>query len=142
MDRNQELEEVVPNDSDPLLGRENKEAESSSSVELSAPQPATVTPLEIEDEENDASSAACCRICLESESEIGDDDLTCYCYLSAVFLCRLNHVFRFWGCFLPGPNFLSDCSNKEMKYDHTFWVLSHFVWLSKNSPIYCIFLCV
>lgn len=97
MDRNQELEEVVPNDSDPLLGRENKEAESSSSVELSAPQPATVTPLEIEDEETDGSSAACCRICLESESEIGDDFV---CYLSAVFLCWLNHSFRFGDAFV------------------------------------------
>nr|CAB3482840.1 unnamed protein product [Digitaria exilis] len=85
MDWNQEMEEVVPNDSDPLLGRENKEAESSS-AELSAPQPATVTPLEIEDEETDSSSAACCRICLESESEIGDD-LVPLCYLSAVLLC-------------------------------------------------------
>jgi hypothetical protein len=91
MDRNQELAEVVPNDLDPLLGREDKEAESSS-VELSAPQPATVTPLEIEDEETDGSSAACCRICLEAESEIGDCRVCC---LSTVSLCQLNHSFRF-----------------------------------------------
>lgn len=94
MDRNQELEEVVPNDSDPLLGRENKEAESS--AELCAPQPATVTPLEIEDEETDGSSAACCRICLEAESEIGDDPIH---YLSAVSLCRLNHFIWIRECF-------------------------------------------
>ncbi|KAK8451035.1 hypothetical protein SEVIR_6G097300v4 [Setaria viridis] len=94
MDRNQELEEVVPNDSDPLLGRENKEAESSSSVELSAPQPATVTPLEIEDEETDGSSAACCRICLESESEIGDELISpCMCKGTQQFVHRscLDH---------------------------------------------------
>jgi hypothetical protein len=71
MDRNRELEEVTPNDSDPLLGRENQEAEPS--VQLLPPKPATAIPLEIEDEEADGSSAACCRICLEAESEIGDD---------------------------------------------------------------------
>jgi len=90
---NQELEEVVPNDSDPLLGRENKEAESSS-VELSAPQPATVTPLEIEDEETDGSSAACCRICLEAESEIGDELISpCMCKGTQQFVHRscLDH---------------------------------------------------
>lgn len=93
MDTNQELEEVVPNDSDPLLGRENKEAESSS-VELSAPQPATVTPLEIEDEETDGSSAACCRICLEAESEIGDELISpCMCKGTQQFVHRscLDH---------------------------------------------------
>ncbi|OEL26370.1 hypothetical protein BAE44_0012614 [Dichanthelium oligosanthes] len=92
MDRNQELEEVVPNDSDPLLGRENKEAESS--AELSAPQPATVTPLEIEDEETDGSSAACCRICLEAESEIGDELISpCMCKGTQQFVHRscLDH---------------------------------------------------
>jgi hypothetical protein len=71
MDRNRELEEVTPNDSDPLIGRENQEAEPS--VQLLPPKPATAIPLEIEDEEADGSSAACCRICLEAESEIGDD---------------------------------------------------------------------
>ncbi|KAG2583612.1 probable E3 ubiquitin ligase SUD1 [Panicum virgatum] len=93
MDMNQELEEVVPNDSDPLLGRENKEAESSS-VELSALQPATVTPLEIEDEETDGSSAACCRICLETESEIGDELISpCMCKGTQQFVHRscLDH---------------------------------------------------
>ncbi|KAG2578467.1 hypothetical protein PVAP13_6NG213215 [Panicum virgatum] len=93
MDTNQELEEVVPNDSDPLLGREGKEAESSS-VELSAPQPATVTPLEIEDEETDGSSAACCRICLEAESEIGDELISpCMCKGTQQFVHRscLDH---------------------------------------------------
>ncbi|CAO2168924.1 unnamed protein product [Urochloa humidicola] len=93
MDRNQELEEVVPNDSDPLLGRENREAESSS-VELSAPQPATVTPQEIEDEETDGSSAACCRICLEAESEIGDELISpCMCKGTQQFVHRscLDH---------------------------------------------------
>ncbi|CAO2206607.1 unnamed protein product [Urochloa humidicola] len=93
MDRNQELEEVVPNDSDPLLGRENKDAESSS-VELSAPQPATVTPQEIEDEETDGSSAACCRICLEAESEIGDELISpCMCKGTQQFVHRscLDH---------------------------------------------------
>ncbi|CAO2188010.1 unnamed protein product [Urochloa humidicola] len=93
MDMNQELEEVVPNDSDPLLGRENKEAESSS-VELSAPQPATVTPQETEDEETDGSSAACCRICLESESEIGDELISpCMCKGTQQFVHRscLDH---------------------------------------------------
>ncbi|CAL5006604.1 unnamed protein product [Urochloa decumbens] len=93
MDRNQEMEEVVPNDSDPLLGRENKEVESSS-VELSAPQPATVTPQEIEDEEIDGSSAACCRICLEAESEIGDELISpCMCKGTQQFVHRscLDH---------------------------------------------------
>lgn len=93
MDTNQELEEVVPNDSDPLLGREGKEAESSS-VELSAPQPATVTPLEIEDEETNGSSAACCRICLEAESEIGDELISpCMCKGTQQFVHRscLDH---------------------------------------------------
>ncbi|CAL5012100.1 unnamed protein product [Urochloa decumbens] len=93
MDRNQEMEEVVPNDSDPLLGRENKEVESSS-VELSAPLPATVTPQEIEDEETDGSSAACCRICLEAESEIGDELISpCMCKGTQQFVHRscLDH---------------------------------------------------
>lgn len=35
------------------------------------PSPATVGSPEITDEEIDAASAACCRICLESESEPG-----------------------------------------------------------------------
>ncbi|RLM61148.1 putative E3 ubiquitin ligase SUD1 [Panicum miliaceum] len=93
MDRNQELAEVFPNDSDPLLGREDKETESSS-VALSAPQPATVTPLEIEDEETDGSSAACCRICLEAESEIGDELISpCMCKGTQQFVHRscLDH---------------------------------------------------
>ncbi|XP_066328136.1 uncharacterized protein [Miscanthus floridulus] len=92
MDRNQELEEVVPNDSDPLLGRENSESESS--VELSPPQPATVRPPEIEDEETDGSSAACCRICLEAESEIGDELISpCMCKGTQQFVHRscLDH---------------------------------------------------
>lgn len=95
MDRNNELEEVVPNDSDPLIGRENRESESS--VELSPPQPATVNLLEIEDEETDGSSAACCRICLEAESEIGDGpyDATSVHFL----LCQLVHFILIQKCF-------------------------------------------
>ncbi|WVZ93154.1 hypothetical protein U9M48_039160 [Paspalum notatum var. saurae] len=88
MDANQVLEEVAPNDSDPLLGRDNREAE------LSPPQPATVSPLEIEDEETDGSSAACCRICLEAESEIGDELISpCMCKGTQQFVHRscLDH---------------------------------------------------
>lgn len=68
MDRNEE--EMVMNDSDPLLKRENEEAESSS--QLTPPKPATLSALEIEDEETDGSSAGCCRICLETDSELGE----------------------------------------------------------------------
>lgn len=68
MDRNEE--EMVTNDSDPLLKRENEEAESSS--QLTPPKPATLSALEIEDEETDGSSAGCCRICLETDSELGE----------------------------------------------------------------------
>lgn len=92
MDRNNELEEVVPNDSDPLIGRDNRESESS--VEMSPPQPATVNLLEIEDEETDGSSAACCRICLEAESEIGDELISpCMCKGTQQFVHRscLDH---------------------------------------------------
>ncbi|KAK3123321.1 hypothetical protein QOZ80_8AG0628590 [Eleusine coracana subsp. coracana] len=92
MDRNQELEEVTLNDSDPLLGRENQEAERS--AQLLPPRPATVTPLEIEDEEADGSSAACCRICLEAESEIGDELISpCMCKGTQQFVHRscLDH---------------------------------------------------
>ncbi|KAK3121609.1 hypothetical protein QOZ80_8BG0657150 [Eleusine coracana subsp. coracana] len=92
MDRNQELEEVILNDSDPLLGRENQEAERS--AQLSPPRPATVTLLEIEDEEADGSSAACCRICLEAESEIGDELISpCMCKGTQQFVHRscLDH---------------------------------------------------
>ena len=38
----------------------------------SEPSPATVGSPEITDEEIDAATAACCRICLESESEPGE----------------------------------------------------------------------
>ncbi|KAL6901013.1 hypothetical protein ACP4OV_005689 [Aristida adscensionis] len=88
MDRDQEQEEMTHNDSDPLLGRrrnegeeeEEEEEEEKQSVQLLPPQPATVSPMEIEDEETDASSAACCRICLETESEIGDELISpCMC---------------------------------------------------------------
>jgi hypothetical protein len=92
MDRNQELEEVTSNDSDPLLGRENQEA--GPSAQLLPPKPATVTPLEIEDEEADGSSAACCRICLEAESEIGDELISpCMCKGTQQFVHRscLDH---------------------------------------------------
>ncbi|KAL6660937.1 hypothetical protein ACP70R_000321 [Stipagrostis hirtigluma subsp. patula] len=92
MDRNQELEEVSINDSDPLLGRRNEEEESP--PQLSPPQPATVSPLEIEDEETEASSAACCRICLETESEIGDELISpCMCKGTQQFVHRscLDH---------------------------------------------------
>jgi hypothetical protein len=68
MDRGEE--ETIPSDSDPLLERKD---EADTIPQLSPPQPATVSTLEIEDEETDGSSAACCRICLEAESDIGDD---------------------------------------------------------------------
>jgi hypothetical protein len=63
-------EETIPSDSDPLLERKD---EAELIPQLLPPQPATVSTLEIEDEETDGSSAACCRICLEVDSEIGDD---------------------------------------------------------------------
>jgi len=53
-----------------------------------------VTPLEIEDEETDGSSAACCRICLEAESEIGDELISpCMCKGTQQFVHRscLDH---------------------------------------------------
>ena len=68
MDRGEE--DTIPSDSDPLLERKD---EAAPITQLSPPQPATVSTLEIEDEEADGSSAGCCRICLEAESEIGDD---------------------------------------------------------------------
>jgi len=99
MVRNQELEEVVPNDLDPLLGRENRESQSS--VELSPPQPATVRPPEIEDEETDGSSAACCRICLEAESEIGDgpNELP-----QCIFVMPVSSLYFKSGMLLSGVN--------------------------------------
>ncbi|CAM0883729.1 unnamed protein product [Alopecurus aequalis] len=70
-------EETIPTDSDPLL--EGKD-EADPIPRLSPPQPATVSTLEIDDEEADGSSAACCRICLEAESEIGDELISpCLC---------------------------------------------------------------
>uniref|UniRef100_A0A0E0LUI2 RING-CH-type domain-containing protein n=1 Tax=Oryza punctata TaxID=4537 RepID=A0A0E0LUI2_ORYPU len=90
MDRNEE--EMVPNDSDPLLKRENDEAESS--LELTPPKPATVSTLEIEDEETDGSSAGCCRICLETDSELGDELISpCMCKGTQQFVHRscLDH---------------------------------------------------
>ncbi|KAL5230498.1 hypothetical protein ABZP36_029274 [Zizania latifolia] len=71
-------EETIPNDSDPLLQRENKEGESS--LQLTPPKTATVSTLEIEDVETEGSSAGCCRICLETESEIGNELISpCMC---------------------------------------------------------------
>jgi len=137
MDTNQELEEVVPNDSDPLLGREGKEAESSS-VELSAPQPATVTPLEIEDEETNGSSAACCRICLEAESEIGDGLVCC---LSSVFLCRLNYSFQF-GNGLSVAKFLPIGSNKKKRIMITPLGFLLTLYCSPKTVLYTAFSCV
>lgn len=99
-------EETIPNDSDPLLERKNEGAEPSS--QLSPPLPATVSALEIEDEETDASSAACCRICLEAESEIGDVPM---CW--RVQFCCVNWIalFQFfWECFCLWQIWFSDCS--------------------------------
>ncbi|EEE68614.1 hypothetical protein OsJ_27153 [Oryza sativa Japonica Group] len=90
MDRNEE--EMVTNDSDPLLKRENEEAESSS--QLTPPKPATLSALEIEDEETDGSSAGCCRICLETDSELGDELISpCMCKGTQQFVHRscLDH---------------------------------------------------
>uniref|UniRef100_A0A0D9X7G2 RING-CH-type domain-containing protein n=1 Tax=Leersia perrieri TaxID=77586 RepID=A0A0D9X7G2_9ORYZ len=90
MDRNEE--EMVPTDSDPLLKRENEEAESS--LELTPPKPATVSTVEIEDEEIDGSSAGCCRICLETDSELGDELISpCMCKGTQQFVHRscLDH---------------------------------------------------
>jgi hypothetical protein len=52
------------------------------------PSPATVGSPEITDEEIDAASAACCRICLESDSEPGEHSppIDCPCSLPFSFL--------------------------------------------------------
>uniref|UniRef100_A0A453RTW0 RING-CH-type domain-containing protein n=1 Tax=Aegilops tauschii subsp. strangulata TaxID=200361 RepID=A0A453RTW0_AEGTS len=89
MDRSEE--ETIMSDSDPLLDRNDQ---SGSLPQLSPPQPATVTVLEIEDEETDGSYAACCRICLEAESEIGDELISpCMCKGTQQFVHRscLDH---------------------------------------------------
>lgn len=53
-------EDVNPNDSDPLLKKKVESAESSNG-----------SSGEIKDEEIEASSAVCCRICLEHDSDAG-----------------------------------------------------------------------
>lgn len=90
MDRSEE--ETIMSDSDPLLDRNDQ---SGSLPQLSPPQPATVTVLEIEDEETDGSYAACCRICLEAESEIGDNLMhwRCYFVVLMIILCIGDTVF-------------------------------------------------
>jgi len=60
----------------------------------SEPSPATVGSPEITDEEIDAATAACCRICLESESEPGDELISpCMCKGTQQFVHRscLDH---------------------------------------------------
>jgi hypothetical protein len=130
MVRNQELEEVVPNDSDPLLGRENRESESS--VELSPPQPASVSPPEIEDEETDGSSAACCRICLEAESEIGDgpNELP-----QCIFVMPVSSLYVNSGMLLSGVNLLCGCSKMKMKNTHDI-LLTLSIGLTKFSALH------
>jgi hypothetical protein len=54
------------------------------------PSPATVGSPEITDEEIDAVSAACCRICLESDSEPGEPPPPIDCR------CSLVLTFSFW----------------------------------------------
>ena len=53
-------EENIPNDSDPLIWRQTE----------SSPSPDGLD--EIKDDEADANSSACCRICLESDTFPGD----------------------------------------------------------------------
>ncbi|KAM0906389.1 hypothetical protein ACQ4PT_016809 [Festuca glaucescens] len=89
MDRGEE--ETIPSDSDPLIERKD---EADTIPQLSPPQPATVSTLEIEDDETDGSSAACCRICLEAVSDIGDELISpCMCKGTQQFVHRscLDH---------------------------------------------------
>lgn len=59
----QRMERESMNDSDPLLEKDKLLASAAAEGSTSA--------SEIKDEEIDASSAACCRICLEYDSEPG-----------------------------------------------------------------------
>lgn len=71
--------EPNPKDSDPLLQKKDNSFSCSSD--------------EIKDEEIEAASAACCRICLEHESEPGD-----FIFLASLMIDSFH--FRFFVCLL------------------------------------------
>ncbi|RRT74374.1 hypothetical protein B296_00029458 [Ensete ventricosum] len=75
-------EENIPNDSDPLIQRQIESSQPPEGLE------------EIKDEEADAASCACCRICLENESFPGDELISpCMCKGTQQFVHRscLDH---------------------------------------------------
>nr|AVY91628.1 zinc finger-like protein [Saccharum hybrid cultivar SP80-3280] len=78
------------------------------------PSPATVGSPEITDEEIDAVSAACCRICLESDSEPGDELISpCMCKGTQQFVHRscLDH----WRSVKEGTAF-SHCTTCKARF--------------------------
>ncbi|KAG2590033.1 E3 ubiquitin-protein ligase MARCHF1-like [Panicum virgatum] len=80
----------------------------------SEPSPATVGSPEITDEEIDAATAACCRICLESESEPGDELISpCMCKGTQQFVHRscLDH----WRSVKEGTAF-SHCTTCKARF--------------------------
>ncbi|CAO2176751.1 unnamed protein product [Urochloa humidicola] len=89
----------------PLLAHHQSPAE---------PSPATGGSAEITDEEIDADTAACCRICLESESEPGDELISpCMCKGTQQFVHRscLDH----WRSVKEGTAF-SHCTTCKARF--------------------------
>ncbi|KAL5228437.1 hypothetical protein ABZP36_016702 [Zizania latifolia] len=81
---------------------------------LLEPSPPSPSPAEIADEEIDAASAACCRICLESESEPGDELISpCMCKGTQQFVHRycLDH----WRSVKEGAAF-SHCTTCKAQF--------------------------
>uniref|UniRef100_A0A0D9YBK6 RING-CH-type domain-containing protein n=1 Tax=Oryza glumipatula TaxID=40148 RepID=A0A0D9YBK6_9ORYZ len=81
---------------------------------LLAHPPPPRSPAEIEDEEIEAASAACCRICLESETEPGDELISpCMCKGTQQFVHRycLDH----WRSVKEGTAF-SHCTTCKAQF--------------------------
>ncbi|XP_042424155.1 uncharacterized protein LOC122011830 [Zingiber officinale] len=109
-------EEKSPKDSDPLIRRQAA-TESSSSSEGSD---------EIKDEEADAGSPACCRICLENDS-VPDDELIspCMCKGTQQFVHRscLDH----WRSVKEGFAF-SHCTTCKAQFHLRIEYLEDYSW--------------
>uniref|UniRef100_A0A804NHY6 RING-CH-type domain-containing protein n=1 Tax=Zea mays TaxID=4577 RepID=A0A804NHY6_MAIZE len=88
------------------------------------PWPANFGSSEITDEEIDAASAACCRICLESESEPGDVLISpCMCKGTQQFVHRscLDH----WRKELPFHT--AQHARRDSIYGLNFWRMTFVV---------------
>ncbi|CAL9049721.1 unnamed protein product [Musa banksii] len=107
-------EEKNPNDSDPLISRQTE----------SSPSPDGLD--EIKDDEADANSSACCRICLENDTFPGDELISpCMCKGTQQFVHRscLDH----WRSVKEGFAF-SHCTTCKARFHLRVEFLEDYSW--------------